>query len=132
MSASPQSSQLRRIARWAAACRVLAIALTVVSLGGRSIAWQAVAASTAAIAASSAEWHAAAAHCGLERATDAAWAGRDARDLPPALLPLVASWELGPAALARILEWAPTPTELPLEGRVIARVARGPPASARS
>ena len=133
MVASSHSSQPRRVARLAAACRVLAITIAVLSLGGRSLASHVVAASTTAIAASSAEWRAlAAVHGGLERGTEAGWAGRERGDSPPTLLPLVASWELGPATLARVLSWAPTSTELPPEGRAVARVARGPPASTRS
>ncbi len=132
MLASAQHRKLR-VARLAAACRVLAITLAVLSLGGRSLASHAFVASTTAITASSAEWRAlAAAQGGLERGTDAAFAGPETGDVAPALLPLVASWELGPAALARVVEWAPASTKLPLEGRAVARVARGPPTNTRS
>lgn len=110
---------------------MLALAVAVLSLGGQGLASRAVAASaTAAIAASSAEWRAVAAvHRGLERATDAAWAGSDVDGIAPALLPPAVSWELGPAALARVIDWAPASTELPVEGRAVARLARGPPPS---
>lgn len=132
MVASSPSRKPRRVARWAAACRVLAITLAVLSIGGRSLAWHAVATSTTAIAASSAEWRAlAAAHGVVERTADAAWPDGDAR-LPAGVLHEVASWELGPAALARIIAWAPASTELPVEGRVIACLARGPPSAALS
>lgn len=105
---------------------MLAIAIAVLSLGGQGIASRVVAASaTAAIAASSAEWRAAAAvH---ERASDAAWAGADVDGMAPALLPAPVSWELGPAALARVLDWAPAPTERPAARHLVAHVARGPP-----
>lgn len=124
--ASPHRSH---VPRWVAACRVLAIAVAVLSLGGQGLAARVVAASaTAAIAASSAEWRASAAVArSLERASDAAWAGSDADGIAPALLPAEVSWALGPAALARVIDWAPPSTGTPAARPLVAHVARGPP-----
>lgn len=109
---------------------MLAIAVAVLSLGGQGIASRGVATSaSAAIAASSAEWRAAAAvHRGLERLSDAAWAGSDVDGIAPALLPAGASWEFGPAALARVIDWAQASAEAPAAHHVVAHLARGPPA----
>ncbi len=110
---------------------MLAIAVAVLSLGVTAearIASRVVAASaTAAIAASSAEWRAAGTIRELERASDAAWAASDVDGVAPALLPAGVSWELGGAALARVIDWAPTSTEAPTARRVVTHLARGPP-----
>ena len=130
--ASPHRSHVAGLARCTAALRVLAIAVAVLSLGGMAgarLASRVVGASaTAAIAASSAEWRAAGAIRELERASDAAWVGSDVDGLAPALVPAGVSWELGGAALARVIDWAPTSTEAPPARRVVTHLARGPPA----
>ena len=128
--ASPHRRNVAGLARFGAAFRALAIAVAVLSIGmaeARFASRVVAARATAAIAASSAEWRAAGAVRELPRASDAAWAGSDVDGIAPALLPAGVSWELCPAVLARVMDWAPTSTDAPTARRVVTHLARGPP-----
>lgn len=105
---------------------MLAIVVAVLSLGGQGIASRVAAASaTAAIAASSAEWRATGT---VQRGLDSdAWAASADDAFAPTPLPTELSWDVGPAALARVLVFAPIANETPVEAPRVTHVARGPP-----
>jgi hypothetical protein len=127
VSASSPRSHFTRVA---AACRVLAVVVAVLSLSGQGVASRVAAANaTAAIAASSAKWRSTlTVQRASDRTVDVGWPGFDGDGFAPASLPAAPSWELGAAALARVLEWAPLSTETPADRPVVAQLARGPPA----